>query len=319
MQRHGGAYSSVLLRSNRLRDRGATAVMGALSKTLVHLDLSGNALGTGAASALRSWLEQCSASLQCLALNDTGLGDAGLATIAKPLGSCRQLEALDLGAAKLTGDSGQVLAELLESASHLTRLNLGWNGIRGEGARILLEEIANNATLQVLDLRFIGLGRDREGVTALARVLQENTTLTHIDVGFNGLEASHAEELSEALREGGNKTLLGLHVDGNSIALNAQGCADPRSMRNSFPCASPHPAVNAFSQVPSCCTLRPSGAGQRARGQPAARRGVNCAGGHPRTGIHHRSSKPALAPRRQRVLAVRVLAGNDSHGSSVVH
>lgn len=235
LQRRGGAYSSIFLRCNRLRDRGAAAVIKALPTTLVHLDLSGNALGSVAAHVLRTWLDQGSPPLQCLALNDTGLGDTGLAIIAKPLGSCRQLEALDLGATKLTGDSGQVLAEMLQRSTHMTRLNLSWNGIRGEGARILLEEIATNTSLQVLDLRFLGLGRDPGAVAALAHVLQENTSLTHLDIGFNRLEASHAETLGDALREGGNTALLGLHVDGNSIALDAQGCVRHPSRLHRMP------------------------------------------------------------------------------------
>ncbi len=73
--------------------------------------------------------------------------------------------------------------------------------------------LQTNTTLTALNLEWNGI--DAAGATALATVLQTNTTLTALNLEWNDIGAAGATALATALQT--NTTLTELNLDGNDI------------------------------------------------------------------------------------------------------
>ena len=97
--------------------------------------------------------------------------------------------------------------------SHLDLKSLKLVEISGTGAGFLSDVLAVNTTLTDLDLSWNGIGDN--GARSLSEALQVNTTLTDLDLSGNGIGASGAGFLSKALLM--NATLSDLDLSGNGI------------------------------------------------------------------------------------------------------
>ena len=162
----------------------AVADGAGLLHTLRTLRLGGNTLGDGAATALCELL-RLSGSLRTLALDDNNLSVA----TAQPL-------------------------SVALSQSSLVELDLGWNLLRGPGTEFMCFALASNTTLQVLRMPWNGAGQ--RGGLALGQMLSQNACLTSMDLSHNGIDATAAQTLAEALSHE-NRTLTSLELSHNPL------------------------------------------------------------------------------------------------------
>ena len=93
----------------------------------------------------------------------------------------------------------------------LRRLDLSENRVGADGAAELFAALAANRTLATLLLR----ANDVQGGVASLESLRENSALTDIDVGHNGIRGEQVELMCGALAV--NKTLRKLNLQHNTL------------------------------------------------------------------------------------------------------
>lgn len=204
-------------------------------------------------------------SLRVLDLQATGMNDAIGARVVRAISGCRSLQTLSLAQNRLgkatcralrkvlggrlgavgdgAGDGEDTNALLLDprlqkKVVRIESLNLAGNRIGGEAAVLLFEGVRVNPYLVELNLQENSLGscpsptKRQAGVEALCACLASNPALRHLDVGRNHLDSKAGRIIGEALL--GNKTLLGLHTDGNAFRVNAQGFLINKNVDKAF-------------------------------------------------------------------------------------
>ena len=137
-----------------------------------------------------------------LCLGGNLLRDSGAATIAEALKRNASLAALNLEGNGIGAPGATKMAEALQDNNALMALGLAFNRVGGDGAA----ETVKGGVRQ-LDLQGNGIGAP--GATKVARALQENRTLTELDLGSNkigegkqGRGIGGAWESAELLRRG---------------------------------------------------------------------------------------------------------------------
>lgn len=216
------------LAGNDIQEQGCIAIVDALEThpNITSLDLDSNRIGVrglqGLARAFRS--DWC--FLREIVLSHNRIGDRALAAIAPALHSNEHLARLDLSNNQL-GDSragpGLILRDLLWANRSIVDLNLSWNQLRGKavmaistalGATTKGTETQVNPTLKKLGLRFTSIGD--VGMVRLVQALAHGQTITHVDLGLNGVRGSAAAAaVADLLRA--SPVLESLLFDGNEI------------------------------------------------------------------------------------------------------
>ena len=245
------------LRDNAVGMHGCAALGRAVARcaTLRRLDLAHSGFGDAGATALARGFAAAadagrSTSLRVLQIGFNSIGVEGIEALveAHAAGALDQLEHLDL-ACNVMGPAGAAaLAPMLEPRDdRLVEVEDETNGvivderedeagvddIRGrglysldvavnnvavdgarEGVRALTRALERNTTLRVLNLRGNDLTPEMAG--DVAEMLLENETLRVVNVGYNKIYNEGAWELSEALSE--NAGLRGLDIQRNEIS-----------------------------------------------------------------------------------------------------
>ena len=245
------------LRDNAVGMHGCAALGRAAARcvTLRRLDLAHSGFGDAGATALARGFAAAadaerSTSLRVLQLGFNSIGVEGIEALveAHAAGALDQLEHLDL-ACNVMGPAGAAaLAPMLEPRDdRLVEVEDETNGVivderedeagvddvrgRGlysldvavnnvavdgarEGVRALTRALERNTTLRVLNLRGNDLTPEMAG--DVAEMLLENETLRVVNVGYNKIYNEGAWELSEALSE--NAGLRGLDIQRNEIS-----------------------------------------------------------------------------------------------------
>ena len=245
------------LRDNAVGMHGCAALGRAVARcvTLRRLDLAHSGFGDAGAAALARGFAAAadagrSTSLRVLQIGFNSIGVEGIEALveAHAAGALDQLEHLDL-ACNVMGPAGAAaLAPMLEPRDdRLVEVEDETNGvivderedeagvddIRGrglysldvavnnvavdgarEGVRALTRALERNTTLRVLNLRGNDLTPEMAG--DVAEMLLENETLRVVNVGYNKIYNEGAWELSEALSE--NAGLRGLDIQRNEIS-----------------------------------------------------------------------------------------------------
>ena len=169
-------------------------------RAALHLDL---APGGGIAVAdVAEELADPGCQVMQLCLGGNLLRDSGAATIAEALKRNASLAALNLEGNGIGAPGATKMAEALQDNNALMALGLAFNRVGGDGAA----ETVKGGVRQ-LDLQGNGIGAP--GATKVARALQENRTLTELDLGSNkigegkqGRGIGGAWESAELLRRG---------------------------------------------------------------------------------------------------------------------
>ncbi|XP_072132691.1 uncharacterized protein [Mobula birostris] len=162
------------LNHSGLQDPDVNHLASALrtNRSLMELDVRGNALGDSGVKLLSAVLRDPNCKLQILGLWNVGLTDSGAEDLASALRTNQSLTELDLGSNDL-GDSGVKLvsAALRDPESKLQKLDLTRVELTDSGAEDLAFALSTNRSLRELDLSKNTLGDS--GVKFLSEALRD--------------------------------------------------------------------------------------------------------------------------------------------------
>ena len=212
---------------------------------LEKLSLSGNPIGSGGAVEVINAL--CGSGVKQLLLWYTGIGEPDCEALCELLKSTHSLQHLDIQLNNLSSESVASIITGLSHNSSLTALNISTSHfsmanvdslasvlkdhskctltvlylddchISSEGAVELAAALCKNTTLNDLDLIRNPIGEHVEGMTAVAKMLVENETLTKLYLEDCDISSEGAVELAAALCK--NSTLKHLNLSRNPIGV----------------------------------------------------------------------------------------------------
>lgn len=207
------------VKANHLTDRGIANMVKCVSyDNLLELELSKNTLGPEAITKLTKALQRPDCTLQTLKLESCGLKGYLLKKLVEALVENRVLRELSLAKNGMSQMDSKAIGDLINLNRSLTKLDLHFNGLTPNG---VFEGLADNDNLLELDLSWNSMGKSPEFTELLKKVLDLNHTLRHLDISFTSLTRDQCVAIAEALVH--NKTLYGLHVEGNPVQIDALG------------------------------------------------------------------------------------------------
>ena len=207
------------LNFNSAGSGGAVEVVKALCGSGVkQLQLYSTGIGEPDCEALCELLRS-SHSLQHLHIDQNNLSSESVANIITGLSHNSSLTYLVISNSHFSMANVDSLASVLKDDSKctLTKLNLWDCHISSEGAVKLAAALCKNSTLKHLDLSHNPIGEHVEGVTAVAKLLVENKTLTWLNLRDSHISSGGAVELAAALCK--KSTLKHLYLDRNPIGV----------------------------------------------------------------------------------------------------
>ncbi|XP_063264372.1 leucine-rich repeat-containing protein 34 isoform X2 [Prinia subflava] len=140
-------------------------------------------------------------SLVELHLGKHEMKNFGVERLCEALYRNSSLRYLDLSCNNITCDGAKVLGELLKRNKTLRILDLGANRIEDVGAIYLSEALETmNMTLQALSI--VSNNITGEGLVALAKAMQPNTTLSHIYIWGNKIDKDTSVAFWELIEMG---------------------------------------------------------------------------------------------------------------------
>ena len=207
------------LDGNPVGSGGAVKVFKALCGSGVRqLRLWKTMIGESDCEALCELLKSCH-SLQYLNIEDNNLSTESVASIITGLSHNSSLKTLNISTSHFSMANGDRLTSLLKDHSKCTlaKLYLENCHVSSEGAVELAVALCKNTTLEYLNLGHNPIGEHVEGITAVARMLEENKTLTVLHLEDCHISSEGAVELAVALCK--NSTLYHLHFYYNPIGV----------------------------------------------------------------------------------------------------
>ena len=213
--------------------------------SLEELWLGDNPIGSGGAVEVIKAL--CGSGVKQLWLYDTGIGEPDCEALCEVLKSSHSLQHLYIFQNNLSSESVASIITGLSRNSSLTTLSVSYSHfsmanvdslasvlkdhskctltvlvlqdchISSEGAVELAAVLCKNTTLEHLDLSRNPIGEHLKGVTAVAKMLVENKTLTNLGLQDCHISSEGAVELAAALCK--NSTLKRLFLDHNPIGV----------------------------------------------------------------------------------------------------
>lgn len=215
------SLTSLSLAGNRLSDRGVAALLAALqasSASMVHLDLSGNAVGLRSAALLGELIgTQWAPSLRTLTLSGCGLDEEAGQVLLSGCQHCGSLKALDLSA----NNCSLALSRVGKLPAHLRALNFSGNAVPLIGTRRLAAAVVScQATLT--ELRLSGCLDGDDGLRGLFSVARAIPELRVLDLSRCSLTYRSGKMLSQTLAS--FLQLERVSVSGNT--LGAEGISE---------------------------------------------------------------------------------------------
>ncbi|KAL1520689.1 hypothetical protein AB1Y20_022258 [Prymnesium parvum] len=191
----------------RLRAEGAARVaplLGGAAPRLAELSLQGNGVGNGGVAALARALE-ASRSLEVLRLGRNRIGDARLAALGGAVAAHPRLRLLDLSDNELRREGGRALAEATARAAALRELRLARNRLPVDAVWRLVAAAADAARLELLDARGVAVrGSDVRRVRWLTRHARLVVELDPpVEEGGGGAAAAGGKRSHEAEQRAG--------------------------------------------------------------------------------------------------------------------
>lgn len=227
--------NSINIADNNLTDAGMKPLLDAcmIMPKLTTLDMSDNVIGPETADALADLLTKDPPTLERLLLRKADVDDfEGERFVTALLGNT-VIKELDLsnnliGHAEILNTvmpdlltATEALAELLRSDTcHLETLKLSWNMIRLDSGIDLAKSLEINSSLTHLDLRYNSLGHD--GGQALGNSLMENRTLKTLLISNNNLNSTACFVICIGVEQ--NLALKYVNMDENPIGEAGARC-----------------------------------------------------------------------------------------------
>ena len=213
---------------NPLRRGGAVEVIKALCGSGVkRLRLLDTEIGEPDCEALCELLKS-SHSFQYLHIDHNNLSPDSVASIITGLSHNSSLTALGISNSHFSMADMDSLASVLKDHSKctLTELDLEGCHISSKGTVELAAALCKNTTLRSLNLNHNPIGDHVEGVTAVAKMLEENKTLTDLELRDCHISSEGAVKLAAALCK--NSTLK--HLDLNHNPIGVEGASSMSDM-----------------------------------------------------------------------------------------
>lgn len=168
------------LRQNNMGNKGAESLTFLLenSSTLEELDVSENAISSrGAAAILGALKKNRKCALNTLNLSQNEIWDLDDGSF---LGTNRTLKVLNMDGNFMHDEGAEHISNAIAGNKHsiIEKLYLGWNGIADDGATALAKMMEANSTLQVLGLAENDISN--AGARALLSALAINTSVREI-------------------------------------------------------------------------------------------------------------------------------------------
>ena len=188
------------------------------NKTLLYLNLSQAGITATDSVTARSLTKMLlvNESLIHLDLSNNAFSDSGAYCIFEGLEQNKTLIYLNLSQAGITAtdpDTARSLTKMLLVNKSLTNLDLSGNTFSDSGAYCIFECLQHNETLIYLNLSQTGItATDPATGRSLTKMLQENKSLTHLDLSENRLSDSGAYCIFEGLEH--NTVLRDLNLFG---------------------------------------------------------------------------------------------------------
>ena len=196
--------------SSRVGAEGGVALANALSSggtALISLDIHDNPMTSEVAEDLSALIAK-HPSMKRLNLNDTCLGDEGVATVAAALVSAAPvLENLELELNEITVEGAEALSTALTQKTALKKLNLRENELEDDGALAVARGIAPLTSLQVIDLCTNQIKRG--GACAVAKAVGNKKNLTLLGLDDNEISENGIDALKAILESSGQIGALG--------------------------------------------------------------------------------------------------------------
>jgi len=212
-------------RGNRISNNGVQAIVSNLGSQLVKLDLSANSFDSSGLEALQRFVI-AGTTLTDLDLSSNRLSDRAVSKLCLQLSQhCPDLRRLSLSDVMIghDQDTGAALGSLAVAIQKLRFLDVSFNTLHGQGAVAFLRGLVASR-LRCLDVSWNCLGKGsccKAVADEVAAVLIASETLQHLDISFNSMHMQEMEILSKGLEA--NRSLWGLHVDGNAGIVDMNG------------------------------------------------------------------------------------------------
>ncbi len=161
-------------------------------------------------------------TLMHMDLSSNGIGSDGLNNLFRDIdfkGSCGLLTSINLRNTKLDSKCCETLAKYVSVNDKMTELELSFNNISAEGCKWLGTMLKHNKTLTTLNMTHNKIGS--EGAQWLADGLRVNTRLCYVVLQDCAIKSEGCTHLAAALAV--NPCLMHVNLNGNDIG--AQGCA----------------------------------------------------------------------------------------------
>ena len=211
------------LSNNPIGSCGAVEVIKALRGSKVkQLLMWETEIGEPDCEALCELLKSENCSLEELIINGNDLSRDSIASIITGLSHNGSLTHLNISKSHFDTANVVSLASVLQSHSKctLTELRMRHSKINSEGAVELMTALSKNNTLKLLDLSHNPIGAHVEGVTAVAKLLEEvggDHSLTRLELRECNISGQGATKLAAALWK--NSTLKHLNLNFNRIGV----------------------------------------------------------------------------------------------------
>lgn len=214
------------IRSNRIAEEGLNTLLTSLKKkNMTVLDLSNNVLSINSIKTLTSMLNSFESCIEKLSLESINLTLKGLKIIITALRSNHSLQELNIANNKLGHGCGSLIKELVCQTTTLKKLDLHWNLFKGQEGVFVFEGLGLNDTLKGVDLSWNSIGSEMCTVEALCWFLASESMIEHLDISHNRISFDSGITLGNALKN--NRTILGLHVEGNYCNIDHLGFLCP--------------------------------------------------------------------------------------------
>jgi hypothetical protein len=195
------SIKSLNLSRNKITSHGAQELAKgiATNATLTELNLEDNQIDDAGVAALAANLAHKPA-ITSVNLNGNKIKAAGVRSLVDNLSGDRPLPYLNLARNQLGDDGAAEVAKLLQANGTISVVNLAGNGIGDRGVQALANAL-NNPDSNVVELNLADNNITTAGALALEKVLQNNHTLSKLNLSNNkGLHSS--PQLAGLFKEG---------------------------------------------------------------------------------------------------------------------
>ncbi|CEG39051.1 protein nlrc3 [Plasmopara halstedii] len=254
--RFNSTLQTLLLSNTGLSDEVSAPLAHLLRYTcsLTHLDISCNEFTSQGNVNIARGLQQ-NTSIRYLNYRENKLDEVAALAVLGALKSHSVLETAlfqDCFGADTT--VGSALAELIANTQSLTTLDLSYCSLKPIEAVKLHTALADSTSLRSIDLTCSGINSDNAAAT-LATSLQQNTTLTFVDLSYNKITLRGCKLLRDVIAHRSNTSShLVLSLEGNTgekcpIASLRVACKPLLSRFSLFVCAVKVTSLNIKSAI----------------------------------------------------------------------